>query len=224
MADVQYIIRDAAGNTYGPTDLVTLKQWIRDHRVTPHMQIAVRGSNAYRPATAVEELREAFATSPYAHLYGLAQPARPTVEPVGQQRPFEPQPLHNVATGAAPTQYQAPAAPVPGQWQQQPQDPIAYAAPSGTQSGMAVASMILGICSIAMLLGCPYITPILSLVGVVLGHSAKAQIRRDPGRYSGEGMATAGLIMSYITLALAVLAIVAIIMVLVIAAAAPGRP
>jgi hypothetical protein len=85
--------------------------------------------------------------------------------------------------------------------------------------------MILGICSIAMLLGCPYITPILSLVGIVLGHSAKAQIRRDPGRYTGDGMATAGLVMSYITLTLAVLAIIVIIGVLFIAAASgPSSP
>jgi type II secretory pathway pseudopilin PulG len=73
--------------------------------------------------------------------------------------------------------------------------------------GKAVGSLILGILAIfplGLLAGIP---------AVVLGHLAKANIRKGLGRLKGDGMATAGLIMGYISLA-------AIPLVLIIAAIA----
>jgi hypothetical protein len=72
-------------------------------------------------------------------------------------------------------------------------------------SGTAVASLVFGILCWVML---PFIG---ALLAVVLGHSARSEIRRmPPGTIDGEGMALAGLILGWIHLAF-FLAIVAFI-------------
>ena len=64
-------------------------------------------------------------------------------------------------------------------------------------SGTAVASLVFGILSWVML---PFIG---ALVAVVLGHSARGEIRRaPPGTIEGDGMAVAGLILGWVHLAL----------------------
>ena len=69
------------------------------------------------------------------------------------------------------------------------------------QSGLAMASMILGIVSFpALFFG--FCFPI-AIVAIVLGHIARRQVRR--GEASGGGMALAGLICGYITLLISVL-------------------
>lgn len=67
-------------------------------------------------------------------------------------------------------------------------------------SGLAVASLVLGIlglCSLA------------SIMAVVFGHVAINQIKRSNGSQTGRGMAIAGLILGYIWLALVLLFVVA---------------
>ena len=59
-------------------------------------------------------------------------------------------------------------------------------------SGLAVASMVLGIV---------WVYWIGSLLAVVFGHIALAQMKRDPG-FTGRGMAVAGLVLGYVGLAL----------------------
>jgi Domain of unknown function (DUF4190) len=62
--------------------------------------------------------------------------------------------------------------------------------------GKATASLVLGIFSLVcfgFLAGIP---------AVILGHIAKANIRRSGGRLTGDGKATAGLVMGYISIAL----------------------
>jgi hypothetical protein len=69
-------------------------------------------------------------------------------------------------------------------------------------SGTAVASLVFGILSWVLL---PFIGAILA---VILGHSARGEIRRaPPGTIEGDGMAIAGLILGWAHLALFVLAI-----------------
>ncbi|GAA3393234.1 DUF4190 domain-containing protein [Cryptosporangium minutisporangium] len=58
------------------------------------------------------------------------------------------------------------------------------------QNGLALASMITSICSFVMCGGLP------GIVGAILGHKAKKQIR-ETGE-DGEGMATAGIIIGWI--------------------------
>jgi hypothetical protein len=68
-----------------------------------------------------------------------------------------------------------------------------------------VISLIFGILSWVML---PVVGPI---VAVVAGHMARAEIRSSNGQVGGGGMATAGLILGYLQIALFVLAICAIV-------------
>jgi hypothetical protein len=73
-----------------------------------------------------------------------------------------------------------------------------YLAPPQT-SGMATASLIFGLLSYV-------IFPILgAIVAVICGHAAKSQIRNSNGTITGDGLATAGLILGYIQLILAAL-------------------
>src|ERR1700757_1123111 len=61
--------------------------------------------------------------------------------------------------------------------------------------GKATASLIFGILSLlcfSILAGIP---------AIILGHMSKANIRRSMGRLKGDGMATAGLVMGYISAA-----------------------
>lgn len=77
--------------------------------------------------------------------------------------------------------------------------------PPRSSSGAAVASLILGILSLTFL-------PLLaSIPGIICGHTARGNIRQSNGALTGDGMATAGLVMSYLGLAfwLAVLPILA---------------
>jgi hypothetical protein len=103
-----------------------------------------------------------------------------------------------------------PAAPDAPQWVA-PGQP-AYMQPSLPNCTAAVVSLIFGILSWVML---PLVGPI---VAVVAGHMARNQIRASNGQLGGGGMATAGLILGYLQLALLVLAICAIVLIGILAA------
>ena len=68
-------------------------------------------------------------------------------------------------------------------------------------SGMAITSLVLGIC---------WFYWVGSILALVLGYAAKREIRRDPARFSGKGMATAGIVLGWI--GVATLAIVIILL------------
>lgn len=59
-------------------------------------------------------------------------------------------------------------------------------------NSLAVASLILGFVSLF---------PLFGILAVVLGHVARSQIRKSAGRQKGAGMALAGLILGYASLA-----------------------
>lgn len=69
-------------------------------------------------------------------------------------------------------------------------------------SGMAIASMV---CSIAGFMMCFIIGQI---VGIVLGYNAKKEIKNSRGNISGDGFATAGIIIGWIGLVLDILIII----------------
>lgn len=60
------------------------------------------------------------------------------------------------------------------------------------KSGLAVASLILGICGIVLCLG-----PLAGIPAVVCGHMALSRIRKSAGAMSGQGLAIAGLVTGY---------------------------
>jgi Domain of unknown function (DUF4190)/zinc-ribbon domain len=62
-----------------------------------------------------------------------------------------------------------------------------YAAPTQTD-GKAIASLICGICF--------FIFPA-AVAAIILGHLSLSEIKRDAGRLTGRGMATAGLVLGY---------------------------
>jgi hypothetical protein len=75
--------------------------------------------------------------------------------------------------------------------------PLGSAASQPQQSGLALASMILGICGIALCLG-----PLSGIPAVICGHMAHSRIKQSGGAVGGLGMATAGLIMGYFSFAM----------------------
>ena len=68
-------------------------------------------------------------------------------------------------------------------------------------NGLAIASLVLGICSFLCL------SILCSIPGIITGHKALSRIRRQPSRFGGKGMAIAGLVLSYVNLALFMTAI-----------------
>ena len=63
-------------------------------------------------------------------------------------------------------------------------------------STLAIASLILGI------LGWTFLPIIGAIIAVITGHMAKSEIKRSRGQLAGDGMATAGLILGYASIAL----------------------
>ena len=71
----------------------------------------------------------------------------------------------------------------------------------GQQSGLAVASLVLGLFSLVcggILLGLP---------AIITGHMAVGRARRSPAQYGGKGLAVAGLLLGYFSILLTVLVI-----------------
>jgi hypothetical protein len=99
-------------------------------------------------------------------------------------------------------QYNAPA-PLQSGWTPPPPPPY----PISGQQNLAVTSMVLGICS--MTIGwCCYLGVVTGPIAVVLGIIALNQIKSDPTKYSGKGMAIAGIItggLYFVLLALIIL-------------------
>jgi hypothetical protein len=83
-----------------------------------------------------------------------------------------------------------------------------YPDPPRPANSLAVVSLILGIASYSML-------PLLGAIGAVItGHMAKQELKADPARYSGDGLATAGLILGYTHLVFILISIVLVIIAL----------
>ncbi len=61
-------------------------------------------------------------------------------------------------------------------------------------SGLAIGSLVLGICSIVLCLG-----PLAGIPAVIMGHKANSDIRKSGGLLGGSGMATAGLVTGYLS-------------------------
>jgi hypothetical protein len=83
--------------------------------------------------------------------------------------------------------------------------PLPPAAPTST---MAIVSLISGIVSWFLL---PFIA---AVVAVITGHMAKNEIKKSAGMVSGNGMATAGLILGYVQLGLGLCICIAVALML----------
>ena len=111
-------------------------------------------------------------------------------------------PLCGAATADAP---QPPPRPQPpsGPFTAPVQPQVPFGRPA--TDGQATASMIFGILGLTCFWG------IAGIPAVILGHISKSNIRKSAGQYGGAGMATAGLIMGYISIAITVVVGAAIV-------------
>ena len=71
-------------------------------------------------------------------------------------------------------------------------------------SALAITSLVSGILGWTLL---PFLG---SIAAVICGHMARAEVRRDPN-LDGDGMAVAGLVLGWVSIALGVLAILLVI-------------
>ena len=72
-------------------------------------------------------------------------------------------------------------------------------------SSLAVVSLVAGILSWV------FVPLVGAIVAIVTGHMARSEIRREPERLEGDGMAIAGLILGYAQIVLTVLGILFIL-------------
>lgn len=88
--------------------------------------------------------------------------------------------------------------------------------PPQKRQGLSIASLVLGILSVA---GCVLFA---GLPAIIAGHIARGRARRQPDVYGGAGLALAGLVMGYIGTALTVV-LLAVMAGLLLPAIAAGR-
>jgi hypothetical protein len=195
MSDAFYVVRDAAGAIYGPANVGTLRQWIGEGRITKEMHIAVQGTNHFMQAGQMPELVGAFPSD------FPSQPVTPqaatSIEATSTETTLtettSPVTVATAATTPTSAAAENPANQLPAQnYYSQTGQPYqqGYVPYPQKSSGMAVAALVCGLLSFAV---CPA-----AIVAIILGHMARAQIRREPDRYEGDGMALAGLVIGYI--------------------------
>lgn len=79
-------------------------------------------------------------------------------------------------------------------------------APAKSTSSTAVISLVFGI------LGWSFLPWLGSIVAIIAGHMARAEIRRNPDTLEGDGLAIAGLALGWVMLALSLLAAIALLL------------
>ena len=87
-----------------------------------------------------------------------------------------------------------------------PPPPPAAPAVGRQTSVLAIVSLVFG------LLGWTLLPLVGSLVAVITGHLARAEVRRAPGPVDGDGLAIAGLVLGYSMLALAIIGVLAAVL------------
>ena len=205
--DYYYAEGDAQKGPVAFTDL--------PHRgVLPDTLVWREGMGSWQRADSVPEIRHLWAgsaTSPSADT-----DYRPPAGPADAGPPAYGQPASGQPTYGNPGYGQPIGQPAVAPYAQ-PAPLLAYggyaSGPLPT-NGMAIASMILGILSIPLIFAYCAGTPC-AILAVVFGHLARGRARR--GETAGGGMALAGLICGYVTLAV-VLAVVILFAVFIAAA------
>ncbi len=76
--------------------------------------------------------------------------------------------------------------------------------------GMAIASMVCGICSLVFI-WVPFLNIILAIIAVAIGHVQLSNIKKLPQEYDGRGMAIAGLATGYVTIGFVVLSLIIVL-------------
>ena len=175
-------VRDAQGNIYGPADADTIRQWIREGRIVPGMNVLQEGGTEWNEITSNINFADLFSQP------AAAAPAQGAVAP----NPYAAAP-NPYATGGAPTGSQYPT----------------YTGPQMNVLGLI--GMITGIVSILACCCYGIPTLILGPASIVLSAIALKQFKAEPERYSGRNMAVAGLWCGISSLVVGVLVLIAFI-------------
>jgi hypothetical protein len=118
----------------------------------------------------------------------------PGAEPIGVLDEVEP--IDLAVAGQALAEPEPPTAP-------RAPTPLYSPAPSSHVSGLAVASLVLGVGGLVLL-------PLLgSILALILGYMARRNIRQHPDELSGDGIALAGIVTGWIGVTLALLGLIA---------------
>jgi hypothetical protein len=82
--------------------------------------------------------------------------------------------------------------------------PYTYGQPNAAPraNGLGIASMVLGIVAV---IPCFSVILIPGLLAVIFGAIALSQLGKNPARYTGKGMATAGLVLGLVSLVILLL-------------------
>ncbi|MEI7768273.1 MAG: DUF4190 domain-containing protein [Phycisphaerae bacterium] len=196
MDAIRYYVKGADNGTYGPVDLAALSQWVAENRLAGNTLIQIEGSQRWQLASTIPEIA--------ALLPGYTAPA--TSEPNATDTSI---PLATTAPGIAGVPLPTPTT----------RTALAYSSLDQVTNALAFGSMLCGILS---LIGC---NPIAGTVAIVCGHMGRKQIRQRPERFTGDGMALAGMILGYISAGLFVAFFVFyIVMIIFVVAAGAARP
>ncbi len=127
-------------------------------------------------------------------------------QPTGYPTPGYPAPGYQVPgqpTGYAAPGYQQPYAVPPQQAYGYPAYPVyAPVAPSRSTNGMSIASLVVSLAGLVLLF-CYGAGGALGLVGAILGHVSRSQIRKRDEE--GKGLALAGIIVGWITVGISLI-------------------
>ena len=194
MGSQKYLVRDPQGNVYGPAEIAALRQWVQQGRIIAGMHIAAREDGEWIEVSAHPGLADLFRGA------GPAQAVTPGGSPAGPQMP-----QGTVAASPAATTY--PVTPV--------SDAGSYSLAQAQGMNMpGMLSFIAGLVATISLFmlclpacGCP-IGGVFSITAIILGIVGLQQIKAAPERYTGRGLALAGLTMGIIVILLYVAAIV----------------
>ncbi len=161
---IQYMVKDAQGNIYGPATIPILRQWIAEHRVLGSMNIAPQGTNDWQLVSAHPQLADVTADpAPAAASTGVVATVQSAMS---QSTPIS-------------SPYTVTSNPVSG-------DHIT----AGSTSPLAIASMITGIVSIP--LSCVCIGGLAGAAAIIMGLLAAQRIKQQ-SNVKGYGMAMAGI-------------------------------
>lgn len=190
--NTRYQVRDPQGNIYGPADAAALREWVQQGRIVAGMHIADQADGQWVEVSVHPALADLFQGA----VPGAAGAASPvaTVTPVSSM----PTPM---AVGGPMTPTGDPGT-------------LGYDSQPPRQNVLGLISLIAGavgvagsLCGIACCLGWP-LAGILGLTAVVLGAIALMQFKSEPVRYTGRGLAVAGLCLGIGSLVLVVAGVI----------------
>ena len=180
------------GEQHGPIEADDIRNRLRSGELSNETLVWREGMSQWSPLGEILELREPVPPG------GVAPEQVPSMAPAAEVTPVPASfPAPNPISSPSPTSSSlahsrsAPRAP-------QLVAPV-------QQNSMALISMILGVVSVL----CGWIFT--GIPAIIFGHLAKKKIRESPVSQTGEGLATAGLIMGYLMTILSVIIAIAIV-------------